>query len=575
MWFNYLVLLTALVLSGTAAYYSIIGLTAIFSAAFWPIVIMGSVLEAGKVVTSVWLHRYWAQATWQYRTYLVPAVVFLMLLTSMGIFGFLSKAHSDQSLVSGDSIAKVSIFDEKIKISRENIDANRKALKQMDESVDQVMSRSSDEKGADKAVALRRSQQRERARLLSEIDAEQKKITSLNEERAPLAAESRKIEAEVGPIKYIAALMYEENPDANVLERAVRLVIILIVLVFDPLAIALILASTQGMAWERLKRKEPHPPAYEPDNGPLTTEQLVDIQATALQPAPDLETINTELALASETDTDTDALIAELEELKKTESVLVHSLEQQKDELEFAQRVAEGNAQVITDQTGQIAHLQKVLTDLEEKLTNTLEQNKLKVAELEENNDINTKKINQLRANLSTLKDDSLAKDATILELTAKKEELEAAILELGYAIQELEEKLSASATTTIADPEPGPEPLPLSIIPELQIPSADAGFDITSRPSNAGFGNTFPDNPEKGDMFVRVDVLPNMAYKFNGAKWIEVDKSNTDTYLQNTEYIKFLLEKLASGEVELDQLSDAEQAEVKRLLNKENVLGK
>jgi cytochrome c oxidase subunit IV len=574
MWFNYLVLLTALVLSGTAAYYSIIGLTAIFSAAFWPIVIMGSVLEAGKVIASVWLHRYWSLANWQYKSYLVPAVVFLMLLTSMGIFGFLSKAHTDQNLVSGDVQSKIAVYDEKIKIAKENIDANRKALKQMDEAVDQIMGRSNDEKGADKAVALRRSQARERTRLQSEIQAEQKAITSLNEERAPIAADVRKVEAEVGPIKYIAALIYGDNPDQNILEKAVRWVIILIVFVFDPLAIALILASTQGMAWERLKRRQPEPTAYEPDNGPLTTEQLDAIQATAPQPV-DLETINTELALASETDPDTDALIAELEELKNTEAVLVQSLEQHQDELELAQRIAEGNAKVITDQTGQITHLQKTLTDLEQKLSDTLEQHQLKVAELEENNEINTKKINQLRANLATLKDDSLAKDATIQELTAKKEELEAAILELGYAIQELEEKLATSDVEPIADPEPGPEPLPLSIIPELQMPSADAGLDITSRASNAGFGNTFPDNPEKGDMFVRVDVLPNIAYKFNGAKWIEVDKANTDTYLQNADYVKFLVAKLESGEVELDQLTEAEQAEVKRLLKKENVLGK
>ena len=130
-----------------------------------------------------------------------------MLITSMGIFGFLSKAHSDQSMVSGDVQAKIALYDEKIKIERENIDANRKALKQMDEAVDQVMGRSQDEKGADKAVNIRRAQQKERGRLLADIAEAQKKITALNEQRAPIAAEVRKVEAEVGPIKYIAALI--------------------------------------------------------------------------------------------------------------------------------------------------------------------------------------------------------------------------------------------------------------------------------------------------------------------------------------------------------------------------------
>jgi hypothetical protein len=113
------------------------------------------------------------------------------------------------------------------------------------------MGRSSDEKGADKAVAIRRAQQKERARLQSEIAAEQKTIAAISEERAPIAAEVRKVEAEVGPIKYIAALLYGDNPDNNLLERAVRWMIIMIVLVFDPLALTLILAANKQFEWAR------------------------------------------------------------------------------------------------------------------------------------------------------------------------------------------------------------------------------------------------------------------------------------------------------------------------------------
>ena len=180
MFLSLITLAVALSLSVIAAYYSIAGLAAIFAAAVVPIMVMGSILELAKVIVTIWLHEYWSRARWLMKLYLVPAVIMLMLITSMGIFGFLSKAHSDQSLVSGDSQAKVSIFDEKIKTSKENIDANRKALKQMDEAVDQVMGRSADEKGAEKAVSIRRSQNKERARLLSEIDTEQKTIAKLN-----------------------------------------------------------------------------------------------------------------------------------------------------------------------------------------------------------------------------------------------------------------------------------------------------------------------------------------------------------------------------------------------------------
>ena len=250
MLFGYLTLATALIISLSAAVYSILGLTAIFAAAFWPIVIMGGSLEVGKIVTTLWLHKYWNRAELQYKLYLCSAVAVLMFLTSMGVFGFLSKAHSDQALVSGDVGAKIAVYDEKIKTARDNIEADRKQLSQMDAAVDQVMARSTTEGGADKSNAIRNSQKRDRAALAKDIEANQKIISQLNDEAAPIRAEVRKVEADVGPIKYIAALIYGDNPDANLLEHAVRWVIILIVAVFDPLALTLLLAATKTFEWE-------------------------------------------------------------------------------------------------------------------------------------------------------------------------------------------------------------------------------------------------------------------------------------------------------------------------------------
>ncbi len=251
-----LTFITGLAISAVAIYYSVLGLASIFSAAVIPIVVMGTILELSKLVTAWWLKSNWHRAPMLLKSYMLAAVVVLMVITSMGIFGFLSKAHSDQSLVSGDVQSKIAVYDEKIKIAKENIDANRKALRQMDEAVDQVMGRSQDEKGADKAVALRRGQAKERTRLLSEIAAEQKTITQLSEERAPIAAEVRKVEAEVGPIKYIAAFIYGDNPDANILEKAVTWVIIVIVFVFDPLAVLLLLASQMSFQWVREEQEK-------------------------------------------------------------------------------------------------------------------------------------------------------------------------------------------------------------------------------------------------------------------------------------------------------------------------------
>jgi hypothetical protein len=251
MLIGYLTLLSGLMISAVAIYYSVEGLVAIYPAMVVPIVIMGVVIELGKLSLTVWLKQFWDRAPVFLKAYMLPAIAVLMLITSIGVFGFLSKAHSDQTLVSGDVQSKIAIYDEKIKVAKENIDANRKALKQMDEAVDQVMGRSQDEKGADKAVALRKGQAKERTRLLSEITAEQKVIAQLSEERAPIAAEVRKVEADVGPIKYIAAFIYGANPDANVLEKAVTWITVLIVIVLDPLAVVLLLASQYSFAWAK------------------------------------------------------------------------------------------------------------------------------------------------------------------------------------------------------------------------------------------------------------------------------------------------------------------------------------
>lgn len=247
--FPTLTLLVALSLSAIAAWYSILGLTAIFAAAVIPIIIMGGSLEVAKVVTTVWLHRYWDRAGWNLKLYLVPAVVALAFLTSMGIFGFLSKAHSDQTLISGDVGSKIVIYDEKIKTARDNIEMNRKALQQMDSQVDQLLGRTVDDKGANRAVQVRRQQRAERTRLQNEIAAEQELISKLQDESAPVRAQIRKVEAEVGPIKYIAAMIYGDNPDTNLLEKAVRWVIILIVFVFDPLALSLVIAAQHSYRW--------------------------------------------------------------------------------------------------------------------------------------------------------------------------------------------------------------------------------------------------------------------------------------------------------------------------------------
>jgi len=248
---TYLLFAIALGLSTVAEWYAIVGLMAIFASAPIPIAIMGALLGAAKLVIASWLYRNWKDIPMLMKTYFTISLLILMFLTSMGIFGFLSKAHLDQAVPSGDVAAKLALLDEKIKTEKENVNASRKELNQLDAQVDQTISRTTDANGADRAVAIRRGQAKDRARILQEIGQTQAKIAKLNEERAPIASEVRKVEAEVGPIKYIAAVIYEDNPSDDILEKAVRFVTMMIVAVFDPLAVLLLIAAN----WN-LKRKD-------------------------------------------------------------------------------------------------------------------------------------------------------------------------------------------------------------------------------------------------------------------------------------------------------------------------------
>jgi len=510
MWFGILTLATALIISISAAYYSILGLTAIFAAAFWPIVILGSSLEVGKIVSTLWLHKYWDRAELQYKVYLCSAVAILMLLTSMGVFGFLSKAHSDQSLVSGDVVAKIAIYDEKIKQSRDNIDMARRALQQMDAAVDQTMSRSTTEQGADKAAQLRRSQANERNRLLKEIDTEQRKIQALNDERAPIAAEVRKVEAEVGPIKYIAALIYGDNPEANVLEKAVRWVIILIVIVFDPLALTLLLAATKSLEWERgVNIMSPTTRRPEDDDSEVKNffDKLRDraraIDAGTYQ-AP--EEANPYQGVRPDAEHWYDH-IDEPEPVKK-KSVL--------DGLNTMW--AWGKKKITKDTEAEHAPLNQPIEEPEEFEDHV----------------------------------DELEKQAK----RAWKEENPNGVL------KQERQKLRNG----LIDRLPWQQPEFLNRVLQqtgLQADNAPAGHQGQVR----GFGTNFPVDAVKGDMFLRVDQLPSVLYKFNGANWIEVDKALSDQHAWDDAYIDHLIEKISSGEYDPDLLSDAERDRIEERL--------
>lgn len=289
----YLALVSGLTISIVAEYYSILGLTTIFSAAIIPVIIMGIVLGIGKITATLWLKQNWNIAPWSLRIYLSTAILVLMLITSMGIFGLLSKAHSDQTLAISDVQSKLVIYDEKIKTAKENIEADRRQLKQMDEAVDQVMARSTTEQGAEKSNTIRKAQARDRSALAKNIEANQKLIATLNEEASPIRAEIRNVEAEVGPIKYIAAFVYGET-EQSILEKAVTWVIIILIIVFDPLAVILLLASQISFQHIREKAKEKQLPDIVPSEKVQThtTDEVITPSATELSPTVDEKSLD-------------------------------------------------------------------------------------------------------------------------------------------------------------------------------------------------------------------------------------------------------------------------------------------
>jgi hypothetical protein len=383
----------------------------------------------------------------------------------MGIFGFLSKAHLDQAVPTGDVAAKVQFIDEKIKTERDNIEASRRALRQMDDAVDQTMARSNDEKGADKAAGLRRAQQRERAQLQNDISRAQGVIAKLNEERAPIASELRKVEAEVGPIKYIASLIYGDNPDANLLEKAVRWVIIILVLVFDPLAVMMLLAATESMKWEKERviqpRKEEDDASESNDNVEPDAKDLVGLDARVdldVQPRAEIVDIPPE----------------------------------------------QWGGQDLA------AHIEKSPDP-----------------EQDEENDAEKQARRQW-------------KDLNPNDTIHRQEQL----LEQGKIAR-----------------------LPWE---ELLVAHADdiEGFNAVD------FGTKFPDNPVKGDAYIRVDYLPTKLFKWNGQKWIEIDKNSTDTFAYNDEYIDHLIAKIGSGEYDPDLLNDNEKQQIEQRLRNDTKLG-
>lgn len=626
MYLTLLTLVTALTISAVAIYYSVAGLAAIFAAAVIPIVIMGTTLEVAKLVTTVWLHRHWQHAVWWLKTYLTIAVVILMFITSMGIFGFLSKAHIDQTTASGESVAQVERMKTEIDRQTEIVSRSEARIRQIetvgvgseanvqtqiqqeqqridsaysrvqpaideqqriidgqtklfqdqivkiDEQTEQLQ-RLIDSKDISAAQALvgtrpdgnwgpatarsiqtwRETRLRERGeavakleqannnptisnarneiqrirqgvetqiadsnrlvnrlrdqigktdsseveRLILEqrerISVAQQEIDRLTEQKYRLEGEYRKLEAEVGPVKYIAEFIYGDRADKNMLEEAVRWVILIIIFVFDPLAVLLLLASQYSFEYHRRQREvavvtnpipnDPVPespvvntdsvttPTYEQDDGPLSVDQLNQINHSVVVP----ENLSVKSSIVE--------TVPESEPSPQTEPASVKRVRKPKD--------------------------------------------------------LNTKLVSRGTIESVQRDDDTIDKEI----ITAGVTQEESKYFHPNEQYVQYDGKLMSIEALREQHPE--------------LVLSKDDPMNIIL------FGSGFPSSAKIGDIYIRTDVMPHRVYKFNGSKWINLDRQVNTTYLQDENYIRYLIEKIDSKEYDVDLLTDFERDEI------------
>ena len=266
MIFALITLFVALTISAVAAYYSIVGLIAIFSAAAIPIAVMGIVLEAGKLVSASWLYQNWKTVPSLLKGYLCSAVFILMFITSMGIFGFLSRAHIEQTTIASDNTLEIELLQSSIKRELTGIERAEKQLNLLDGALVRYI-----ELGAiTKGLTARKEQQAERNDLTKTITESTETIATLTKNKSSLLKEQISIEAEVGPIRYIAELFYGESTQ-TILEDAVRWVIILLVLVFDPLAVLLLIAA--NVSFSQIKHAKKRAKSKNQPKNPIKTKR--------------------------------------------------------------------------------------------------------------------------------------------------------------------------------------------------------------------------------------------------------------------------------------------------------------
>lgn len=249
-----LTLFSSLSLTGLAAWFSVTGIMVIYAATPWHSLIMGITLEVAKLVTTSWLYRNWEFANWKIKFPLIVFTIIIMIITSVGVFGFLTKSHLGQISKTIDNLPKIEMIDQHIQTEKILIADNEKIISQLDLTVNSYINKDR----LDKSVLIRKNQIQQRTQLRNEIDLANKRINVLNDEKFKLQSEIRSVEIEVGPIRNIADLIYSSKNSSENIESSLRIFTFLIVLVLDPLAVILLIAANHSiLRYQNEKKKIP------------------------------------------------------------------------------------------------------------------------------------------------------------------------------------------------------------------------------------------------------------------------------------------------------------------------------
>ena len=252
MFLTLVTFISAISISLIAAGYSILGLATLFAGAYVPIIAMGSALEVGKLVAASWLYHNWRRnIPKSLKAYLFTSIIVLIFITSVGIFGFLSKAHLDQVKPTAGNTEQIALIDKKIKQEEKIIERAEKTLAQLDKALDVYI----DKEYVSRGLKERNKQKEERDLLNKSIDEAMEKIANLNNSKSSINIEQLKLEADVGPLKYVAELIYGDNAKDH-FDSAVRIIILILIFVFDPLAVLLLIAANISLNQWRDKRDE-------------------------------------------------------------------------------------------------------------------------------------------------------------------------------------------------------------------------------------------------------------------------------------------------------------------------------